>query len=165
MVFLCVVDEVLEARDYVAQLVNKGWFRHAVGERGIKHLITLLRFVDLHYRGCSVNLDLDFLVDLLDDYYSTESKVRYFVRELVRVQGANDIAKRLMSTYPLLPPDVRELLDGVLKSLPSDAEPGVLVEEAVNELMKELEGFRERLISIVNAAKSQCPSQAYSQTS
>jgi len=58
-----VVDDVLEARDYIAQLINKGWFRHAVGERGVKHIITLLRFVDTHYRACSVNVDLDFLIN------------------------------------------------------------------------------------------------------
>lgn len=150
------VDEVLEARDYVAQLINKGWFRHAVGERGVRYIITLLRFVDLNYRECSVNLDLDFLINLLDDYYNMEGRVRYFIRELMRVQGYDNIAKQLLSAYPVLPPDLREFLDDVAKSLPSDAAPGALVEQAINELMKELEGFREKLISMINVAKSQC---------
>ncbi len=158
------VDEVIEARDYVAQLINKGWFRHAVGERGIKYIITLLRFIDLNYRECSVNLDLDFLVSLLDDYYNTESRIRYFIRELMRIQGYDTIARQLISAYPVLPPDIREFLDNIAKSLPSDAAPGTLVEQAINELLKELEGFREKLISMINVAKSQCP-KAYNQTS
>ncbi|WP_054842152.1 hypothetical protein [Vulcanisaeta distributa] len=159
------VNEVIEARDYVTQLINKGWFRHAVGERGIKYLVTLLRFIDLNYRECSVNLDLDFLVNLLDDYYNTESRIRYFVRELMRIQGYDNIARQLINAYPALPPDIREFLDNIAKSLPSDAAPpSALVEQAINELMKELEGFREKLVSIINAAKSQCP-KAYNQTS
>ncbi|MGC8607320.1 MAG: hypothetical protein ACP5GZ_04530 [Vulcanisaeta sp.] len=157
------VDEVIEARDYVTQLINKGWFKHAVGERGVKHIITLLRFVDLNYKGCSVNLDLDFLVNLLDDYYNTEGRIRYFIRELMRIRDYDDVARQLINAYPVLPPDLREFLDKVAKSLPSDAAPGTLVEEAINELMKELESFRERLISIINVAKSQCP-KAYNQT-
>jgi hypothetical protein len=160
-----VVDDVLEARDYIAQLINKGWFRHAVGERGIKHIITLLRFVDTHYRACSVNVDLDFLINLLDEYYNTEGRVRYFIRELVRVEGVDELAKRLMGTYPMLPPDVRDFVDNVLKSLPSDAKPSDMVELIMRELTKELEDFRERLVSLVNTAKSQCPNQAYNQTS
>ncbi|GAB6947404.1 hypothetical protein JCM16161A_15340 [Vulcanisaeta sp. JCM 16161] len=158
------VDEVIEARDYVAQLISKGWFRHAVGERGIRYIVTLLRFIDLNYKECSVNLDLEFLTNLLDEYYNTESRVRYFIKELMRVQGYDAVARQLINAYPMLPPDIREFLDGVARSLPSDAAPGALVEQAINELMKELEGFRERLISIINAVKSQCP-KAYNQTS
>ncbi|WP_054853412.1 hypothetical protein [Vulcanisaeta distributa] len=159
------VDEVIEARDYVAQLISKGWFRHAVGERGIKYIVTLLRFIDLNYRECSVNLDIDFLVNLLDDYYNTESRIRYFIRELMRIQGGYDtIARQLISAYPVLPPDIREFLDNIAKSLPSDAAPSALVEQAINELMRELEGFREKLVSVINIAKSKCP-KAYSQTS
>ncbi len=150
------VDEVIEARDYVAQLINKGWFRHAVGERGIRHIISLLRFVDLNYRKCSANFDLDFLINLLDDYYNTESRIRYFTRELMRIQGYDNVARQLINAYPVLPPDLREFLDKVSRSLPSDAAPGALVEQAINELMKELESFREKLISIINVARSQC---------
>jgi hypothetical protein len=160
-----VINEVSEAREYVAELISKRWFRHAVGERGIKQILTLLRFVDTHHRECSVNLSLDFLLDLLDEYYNTESRIRYFIRELIRLQGPNEIAKRLINTYPLLPPDIREFMDNILKSLPSDAEPSKLTDEVMKELMKELESFRERLASIVNEAKSQCPNQAYNQTS
>ncbi|WP_243679518.1 hypothetical protein [Vulcanisaeta souniana] len=113
------VDEVIEARDYVAQLINKGWFRHAVGERGgIRRIITLLRFIDLNYRRCSANLDLDLLINLLDDYYNTEGRIRYFVRELMRVQGYDNVARQLINAYPVLPPDLREFLDKVAKSLP-----------------------------------------------
>ena len=158
------VDEVIEARDYVAQLISKGWFRHAVGERGVRYIVELLRFVDLNYRECSVNLDLNFLVNLLDDYYNTESRIRYFIREIMRIQGYDSVARQLINSYPVLPPDLREFLDNVAKSLPSDAAPGALVEQAVNELLKGLEDFREKLISIINIAKSQCP-KAYNQTS
>jgi len=84
---------------------------------------------------------------------------------LVRVEGVDELAKRLMGTYPMLPPDVRDFVDNVLKSLPSDAKPSDMVELIMRELTKELEDFRERLVSLVNTAKSQCPNQAYNQTS
>lgn len=159
------VDEVLEARDYVAKLVNKGWFRHAVGELGIKHLITLIKFVDTHYRECSVSIDLNFLINLLDEYYNTESRVRYFIKELVRMQGVNELARNLMSAYPMLPPDIREFMDNILRSLPSDAKPSDMVELVIRELTRELEGFREKLASLINTAKSQCANRVYTQTS
>ncbi|WP_252900388.1 hypothetical protein [Vulcanisaeta sp. JCM 14467] len=91
------VDGVIEARDYVAQLISKGWFRHAVGERGVRYIVELLRFVDLNYRECSVNLDLNFLMNLLDDYYNMESRIRYFIREIMRVQGYDSVARQLIN--------------------------------------------------------------------
>ncbi|WP_069808285.1 hypothetical protein [Vulcanisaeta thermophila] len=154
---------ITEARNYLEKLLSKGWFRHAVGSRGVKYLTELLRFVDLHNRECSVSMDLNSLMELLDDYYSAEVKIRYFLRELLRVQG--DTVSLIRRVYPLLPPDIRELFDRVLSTTPQDAPNDALINGIVDALVQEMEDFKGRLTRYITWARENCTNQAYNQTS
>lgn len=154
---------MIEARNYLERLLSKGWFRHAVGDKGVKHLTTILKFIDLQYRGCSVSVDLDTLTELLDEYYSMEIRVKYFLRELLRVQGNTvDLIRRI---YPLLPTDIREVFDKVMMETPQESSNEALINNIVNALVQEMDNFKDRLINYINMAKETCTKQAYSQTS
>lgn len=156
-------DELIEARNYLEKLLSKGWFRHAVGDKGVKYLTTILKFVELQYKECSVNVDLNALTELLDEYYSAEIKVRYYIRELLRVQGNTvDLIRRI---YPLLSPDVKEVFDKALRNTPQDAPDDVLINNIINALIQEMDIFKNRLIEYINMVKESCAKQAYNQTS
>jgi len=148
------VDPELEsALEVLKSAMAKPWFRRAVGSSVIDSLRIVINHIERELIGCRVPVDLWIIEDLLDDYYAAETRIRYLIRELVRLEGGVELLRRIVRLYPALSPDLREIVDKLVEGADPMEIKEELVEGLISMLMDALAKFRTRLMDTLNEVR------------
>ncbi len=144
-----------EIREVVERLkikLRKSTFIKAVGRSTCDDIELLINFVEKDFRECNVRISTRYIISLFDKYLVLEGKVKFLLKELLRIV-LRDYIHDLEKLYPLLPDDMKQIVEKYVNDVKYGVSDTSLIDNIIGLVMSSFDDFREELQSLVKVVR------------
>ena len=132
---------IFESLTRIKEKLKSRTFIKAVGKSFIEDLQRVVDYVEKDLEKCLVKLPVDYIRDLVSKYYAEQIRLRFLIKELMRILLKYHELK-IKKIYPLLPEKWREIFSNIMYEEEIKDEH---INFITNEILKGFYEFEEEL--------------------
>ena len=144
--------EVREVVERLKAKLRKTTFIKAVGKSTCSDIELLINFVEKDFKECNVRISTRYIINLFDKYLVLEGKVKFLLKELLRIV-LRDYIHDLEKLYPLLPDDIKQVIEKYVSDVKYEVSDTSLIDNIIGLVMSNFDSFREEFQSLIKIVR------------